>query len=111
MCWCVMYGFIPDCTFLVLSYSQLTNKAALTVSDPCAPSHISSRSLPHSPLKLGDLSPTSMSQRSFKQIAKEKFSMPLRDNYQTVKLPHSSHWVITSPPPSLFFSSNETISF
>lgn len=54
-------------------------------------------------LKPGDLSLTSVSLWSFKQIAKEKFSMPLRDNYQTVKLPRSSRWVITFPP-SLFFS-------
>lgn len=42
---------------------------------------------------------------SFKQIAKEKFNMPLRDNYQTVKLPHRSCWVITFPPSLFFFFS------
>lgn len=40
---------------------------------------------------------------TFKHIAKEKFSVPLRDDYQTVKLPHSSGWVITFPPSLLFF--------
>lgn len=55
-------------------------------------------------LTVGDLSPTFVSLWSFIQIAKEKFSMPLRDNYQTVKLPHSSCWVITFSPSLLFFS-------
>lgn len=71
--------------------------------------HISHLFLYHFLLKLDDLFCASVSQWSFEEIAKEKFSMPVRDNYQTVKLPHSSHRVITFPC-LFFFSSNETIS-
>lgn len=83
----------------------------LRLSDPCSLSRSCLLSCRCSLLKLGDLSPTEVSQRSFKQIAKENFSMPLRDNYQTAQLPRSSHWVITFPRLLLFFPSNETISF
>lgn len=75
----------------------------LRLSDPCSLSRSCLLSCHCSLLKLGDLSPTEVSQRSFKQIAKENFSMPLRDNYQTAQLPRSSHWVITFPRLLLFF--------
>lgn len=58
---------------------------------------------PCSLLKPGDLTHDSVHLWSFKQIAKEKFSVPLRDNYETVKLPHSSRWVITFSPIFPFF--------
>lgn len=41
----------------------------------------------------------------------EKFSMPLRDNYQTVELPHISGWVITSLHLSFFSPTDETVAF
>lgn len=78
----------------------------LHLSDLYSPAHFSHIFLSScSLLKPGDLFPTSVSPWSFKQIAKEKFNMPLRDNYQTVKLPHRSCWVITFPPSLFFFFS------
>ena len=85
--WCIV--------FFPIVLHVLSCPTSQHLSDPYAPSYLSHLC---SLLKLGDLSPTSMSLWSFIQIAKEKFSMPLRDNYQTLKHPHSSRWVITFPP-------------
>lgn len=117
----LMYCFISCCTSHTLSfffsYSQSHSKCPLIWSFLPLHIYLISPSL-FFPLFLprsrGALSPAPVPPWSFKQIAKEKFSVPLRDNYQTVKLPRSSHWVITFPPSLLcflFFSSNETISF
>lgn len=90
----------------ILFYFLLCFSAArqpCTCLIPHSPAHLSHIFLsPCSPLKPGDpLLSTSLSPWSFKQIAKEKFNVPLRDNYQTVK-PHSSRWVITFPQSLLF---------
>lgn len=106
--WCIVLFPIV----LLSRFCILNCPTSLHLSDPYSLSHLSHLFLsPCSLLKPGDLAPTSMSLWSFKQIAKEKFSVPLRDNYQTVKLPHSSRWVMTFPPSLLFFSWNGTISF
>lgn len=107
-CGFIMYCFSVCCKSVWLSCSQLFSRPVLNLSFICL-TFILSLSPPWSTVT----SSTAVSLWSFVKIAKEKFNMPLRDNYQTVKLPHSSSWVITfplisslSPPPW-----NETISF
>lgn len=110
-----------DVLFYFLLYSSLaffllsTAGQVGTLSDARFPQINLISFFPVPLLQPSDLSPTSASLQSFIPIAKEKFSVPLRDNYQTVKLPHSSRWVITFPPSLLFFffflQWNETISF
>lgn len=117
--WCIVLFPVVLLTpsLFFFSYSQSHSKCPLIWSFLPLHIYLISPSL-FFPLFLprsrGALSPAPVPPWSFKQIAKEKFSVPLRDNYQTVKLPRSSRWVITFPPSLLcflFFSSNETISF
>lgn len=101
-CHCVILCFICYCTSVAFIFSTAQQVCTYLILPPLHIYLISLSPL-RSLLKPDDLSPTSLSLRSFKQIAKEKFSVPLRDNYQTVKLPHSSRWVITFPPSLCFF--------